>query len=197
MRSPPRTPRQEHGVEDEQWRLHPSSLETDPNGDQTGSHGQSLGYLALHKSLAQMLGVVNAAGTGLGHGVRYETQSLVDMRSRTTYALSGDLINLYDGVDWFFPGLSSPWSLNLQKTHIDLHCNVIRSQHANGQRLWTHVKSPPGGGTLTPAMRSYIPLAKRELNKIRVWIPETGTDTKVTLPTHQKTRITPHFRKTL
>ena len=160
----------------------------------TAFHG---GFLALNKTLAQLLGMVNAAGTGLGIEVRYETWSLADMRSRTTYGISGDLIKLYDGVDWFFPGLLSPWSLSLQKTHLDLHCDVVRAQHTNGQRLWMHVESPSGGGTLSPMVRSYIPLAQREVKKIRVWTTETGTDTAVTLPTNQKTRITLHFRKTL
>ena len=66
MRSPPRRPRQEHGVEDEQWRLHPSSLETDPNGDQTGSHGQSFGLLGP----AQVLGPDAGGGECRRHGFR-------------------------------------------------------------------------------------------------------------------------------
>ena len=172
-------------------------LKQTPMGIKLETARSHLQYLALHKSLAQMMGIVNAAGTGLGHGVRYETRSLADMRFRTTYSVSGDLIKLYDGVDWYFPGLSSPWSLSLQKVHVDLHCDAVRAQHANGQRVWTHVESPPRGGTLTPTIRSYIPLAKREVKKIRVWITETGTDTKATSPTNQKTRITLHLRKTL
>ena len=175
----------------------PQVFKQTPRGIKLEATASHLGYLALHKSLAQMMGIVNAAGMGLGHGVRYETRSLADMQFRTTYSISGDLIKLYDGVDWFFPGLSSPWSLSLQKTHVDLHCDVVRAQHANGQRVWTHVESPSGGGTLTPTVHSYIPLAQRELKTIRIWITETGTDTKVTLPTNQKTRITLHFRKTL
>lgn len=121
--------------------------------------------------------MLDAAGKGLGQGVYYETRSLADTRSRTTFGITGDLVQLYDGVDWYFPLATSPWSLSRQKVHVDLHCDVVRAQDVNGQRVWTHVESPPVGGTLSPMVRSYLPLAQRELKKIRIWITETGTDT--------------------
>ena len=152
------------------------------------------GYLALNKTLAQLMGVVNAVGMGLGNGVRYETRSLVDMRFRTTYTLLGALIKLYDDVDWYLTASNSPWSLGLKKEHVDIHCDVVRQQHATGQML-AHTEILPGGGMWTPTVRSYVPGAKREVKKIRVWITETGTATLVTLP-NEKTRITLHFRKT-
>ena len=141
-----------------------------------------------------MIGVWNTAGTGLGNSVRYESRSLADMKSRTTYGLSGDHIFLYDGVDWYFPMLMSPWpSSVIPKTvpqHVDIHCDAVETQHTNGQIL-LHAEV---GGTMTPVVRSYVNLAKTEVNQIKVWITESGTSTLATLP-QEKTRITLHFRK--
>ena len=152
------------------------------------------GYLSLNKKLGQMIGVWNAAGTGLGNGVRHEARSLADMRFRTMYGLSGDQILLYNDVDWYFPLSMNPWpSSVIPKTtpqHVDIHCDAVETQQSNGQIL-LHAEV---GGMMTPMVWSYVTLAKTEVNQIKVWITESGTSTLATLP-NEKTRITLHFRK--
>ena len=151
-------------------------------------------YFQLKTTLAEGMGLWKAGE--FGPGVHYETRSLADMNSRfPSYPpLYGNQLRFDDQVDWYFPLATNKFEAKRVPVHVDVHCDVVRAQHANGQILLAHAEM--GGGTLTPTMRSYIPLAHRELKTIRIWITETGTDTKVTLP-NQKTRITLHLRKTL
>ena len=149
-------------------------------------------YFQLNTTLAEGMELWNTTTSKFGPGVHYETRSLSDMNSRfPSYPpFYGNQLRFDDQVDWYFPLVTNKFEAKRVLTHVDVHCDVVRSQHANGQilahaemRLWT------------PTVRSYVPLPKREIKKIRVWITETGTATQVTLP-RQKTRITLHLRKT-
>ena len=159
--------------------------------DGTSSFG---GYLALNKTLAQMIGVLNATGTGLGSGVQYvNDRGKIDMKSLTTYVLSGDQVLLSNNMRWYFPTLTSqdwPSLPNTTPPHVDIHCDAVKPQQSNGQIL-LHAT-----GTMIPSVRSYVTLTKTEVQQIKVWIMESGTSTLATFP-HEKTRITLHFRKKL
>lgn len=149
-------------------------------------------YFQLKTTLAEGMGLWNVSTRKFGPGVHYKTRSLHDMNSRfPSYPpLYGNQLQFDDQVDWYFPLVTNKFEA--KTSHVGIHCDVVRSQHTNGQIL-AHAER--GGGTWTPTVRSYLPLAKREIKKIRLWITETGTTTQVKLP-NQKTRITLHLRKT-
>ena len=67
------------------------------------------GRFTLDKTLAQMMGVLNVAGTGLGSGVHYRIRDNDNIKRTDTFTLNNDEINLFSSVDWVFT-LHTPWS---------------------------------------------------------------------------------------
>ena len=68
------------------------------------------GRFTLDKTLAQMLDVMNIAGTGLGNGVRFVFRDNTNIKRTDTFTYNNDEINLFLGVDWVFTTLQTPWS---------------------------------------------------------------------------------------
>ena len=67
------------------------------------------GRFTLDKTLAQMMGVMNAAGTALGSGVHYRIRDNDNIIRTSTFIYNNNEINLYSSVDWVFPTLQTPW----------------------------------------------------------------------------------------
>ena len=146
------------------------------------SHGVKLegyndlgGVFFLNKKLAQMLEVVNAAGTGLGSGVQFVSRGKENMKSTRTYVLSGDQIFLYSNVHLYFPTLTSKvWpSSYIPKSsckHVDIYCNAGQARKVNNtdKQIMLYVDVSPGGGAITPTVRSYVNLSKVDYNQIKV-----------------------------
>ena len=60
------------------------------------------GRFTLDKTLAQMMVVMNAAGTALGSGVHYRIRYNDNIKRTSTFTWSNSEINLYSSVDWVF-----------------------------------------------------------------------------------------------
>ena len=63
------------------------------------------GRLTLDKTLAQMMGVMNAAGTGLGSVVHFRIRDNDNIKRTSTFTWNNSGINLYSSVDWVFTTL--------------------------------------------------------------------------------------------
>ena len=94
----------------------------DNNGDmlhqtlEETAHGVTLkgyavkgGRFTLEETLAQMMGVMNIAGTGLGSSVHYRIRDNDNIKTISAFTLNNDEINLFSSVDWVFT-LHTPWS---------------------------------------------------------------------------------------
>ena len=53
------------------------------------------GRFTLDKTLAQMMGVLNVAGTGLGSGVHYRIRDNDNIKTISAFTLNNDEINLF------------------------------------------------------------------------------------------------------
>ena len=67
------------------------------------------GRFTLDKTLAQMMGVMNAAGTALGSDVHYRIRDNDNIIRTSTFIYNNDEINLYSSVDCVFTTLQTPW----------------------------------------------------------------------------------------
>ena len=86
-------------------------------------------YVYMEKKLAQMMDIVNAAGTGLGRGVHFVLRDNDDMKATRTFALLSSQIFFNSDVDWVFRTLhSTPWLQSyIPKTvykHVDVYCDA-------------------------------------------------------------------------
>ena len=68
------------------------------------------GRFTLDKTLAQMLDIMNVAGTGLGSGAPYVFRDNTNIKRADTITWSATEVNLYSDVDWVFTTLHTPWS---------------------------------------------------------------------------------------
>ena len=159
------------------------------------------GRFTLDKRLAQMLDVMNVAGTGLGNGVRFVLRGIENIKRTFTY--NNAEINLFSSVDWVFTTLQTPWSLRyIPETvyqHVDIICDAIIPQQANNNKLKYvihHAEVPDDDSLVVPQQRSYMKLHSVSYTSIQIGI--THEDTGITIiPTQpfEKTRVTLHFRK--
>ena len=96
------------------------------------------GRFTLDKTLAQMMDVMNVAGTGLGDGVRLVFRNNGNIKRIDTFTYNNDEINLFSGVDWVFTTLQTPWSSRyIPETvyqHVDINCDMIIPQQANNNK---------------------------------------------------------------
>ena len=96
------------------------------------------GRFTLDKTLAQMLDVMNIAGTGLGNGVRYVFRENTNIKRTDTFTYNNDEINLFSSVDWVFTTLHTPWSPRyIPETayqHVDINCDMIISHQQNNKK---------------------------------------------------------------
>ena len=159
-------------------------------------------YFYLEMKLAQMLEIAKATGAGFGRGVHVVLSENENLKTTRTYRTLNSKIYLQSDVDWVFDTLhSTPWPQSyIPKTvykHVDIYCDVGQAQKVNNtdNQIMLHAEVP-GGGVITPTVRSYVNLSKVDYNKIKVWINDTGGNSLATLP-NAKTRITLHFRKKL
>ena len=53
------------------------------------------GRFTLDKTLAQMMGVMNVAGTGLGNGLHYRNRDNDNIKRPSAFTLNNDEINLF------------------------------------------------------------------------------------------------------
>ena len=172
------------------------------------AHGMTLkgyavtgGRFTLDKKLAQMMNVMNVAGTGLGSGVHYRIRDNDNIKRTSAFTYNNDEINLYSSVDWVFT-LHTPWSTRYIPVevykHVDINCSLIAPQQVNidkNSRTLYHTEIPGDGGLVIPHQRIYVQLRSTSFSFIQIWITnhETGS-LDHTLP-FEKTRVILHFRK--
>ena len=155
------------------------------------------GRFTLDKTLAQMMGVMNAAGTGLGSGVHYRIRNNDNIKRTSTFTWNNNEIN--SSVDWVFTTLQTPWPTRYipEKVykHVDINCDMIVSNKVNDDDKYIlhHAEIPGDGGLVVPVQRSYMKLGSTSYGNISVWL----TDVAGRLPTlvNEKTRLVLHFRK--
>ena len=121
------------------------------------------GGFTLDKTLAQMMDVMNAAGTGLGSGVHYRIRNNDDIKRTSTFTWNNDEINLESSVDWVFTTLQTPWPTRyIPETvyqHVDIICDAIIPQQANNNKLKyviPHAEVPDDDSLIVPQQRSYM-----------------------------------------
>ena len=88
--------------------LHQTLEETTHGGTLKG-YAVTGGRFTLDKTLAQMMGVMNAAGTALSSGIHYRIRDNDNIIRTSTFIYNNDEINLYSSVDWVFTMLQTPW----------------------------------------------------------------------------------------
>ena len=160
------------------------------------------GYLYLDTKLAQMLDIVDAAGTKLGRGVRYNLRGNLDVKATTPYQFLAGGIHLFSNVDWVFDSLyGTPWSMAYGMVkepvkHVDVHCDAGQAQAVNGvnSQVMLHAKVTQEAHVISPPVPHYVKVPSLEYKKMRVWITELGSSMLATLP-RGKTRVTLHFRQ--
>ena len=172
------------------------------------SHGVTLkgyalkgGRFSLDKTLAQMMGIVNVVGTGLGSGVHYKLRDNDNIKRIDTFTLNSDEIDLFSGVDWVFT-LHTPWSTRYipEKVykHVDINCGLIVPQQVNNDNtkyILYHAEIPGDGGLVVPQQRMYMKIRSTSFTWLQIWITtETGA-LDDTLP-FEKSRFILHLRKT-
>ena len=161
------------------------------------------GRFTLDKTLAQMMGVMNAAGTALCSGVHYRIRDNDNIKRTSTFTWNNDEINLDSSVDWVFMSLQTPWPTRyIPETvyqHVDITCDAIIPQQANNNKLkfvLHHAEVPDDDSLIVPQQRSYMKLHSVSYASIQIGI--THEDAVITIiPTQpfEKTRNTLHFRK--
>ena len=158
------------------------------------------GRFTLDKTLAQMIGVMNVAGTGLGSGVHYRIRDNENIKRTSAFTYNNDEINLYSSVDWVFT-LHTTWSTRYIPTevyrHVDINCSLIVPQQVNNDDtnyILYHAEIPGNGGLVIPHQRIYVKLRSTSFRSIQIWITdhETGQIDQ-TLP-FEKTRVILHVR---
>ena len=183
---------------DQDILLH-QSLEETPYGVTLKGYGVRGGRLTLNITLAQMMDILDAAGTGLGSGVRFLYRGNVNIRRTDTFTYDSEEINLFSEVDWVFSTLHTPWSTRYipEKVykHVDINCDMIVPNKVNSddKLILHHAEIPGDGGLVVPVQRSYKKLKSTSYSNMRVWL----TDVAGRLPTlvNEKTRLVLHFRK--
>ena len=184
---------------DDKGNMLHQSLEETAYGVTLKGYGVRGGRLTLNKTLAQMMDILDAAGTGLGSGVRFVYRDNANIRRTDTFTYDSEEINLWSEVDWVFSTLHTPWSTQYipEKVykHVDINCDMIVSNKVNSddKHVLHHAEIPGDGGLVVPIQRSYMKLSSVSYSSINVWI----TDVAGRLPTlvNEKTRLVLHFRK--
>ena len=185
---------------DDKGNLLHQTLEETAYGLTLKGHIVSGGRFTLDKRMAQMMDIMNVAGTGLGNGVRFVFRGNKNIKRTDTFTYNNAEINLYSNVDWVFTTLQTPWSTRYipEKVykHVGINCDVIEPQQVNSAKKYTlyHTEIPGDGGYVVPIERSYVKLRGTSFISIQIWIAnETGS----AIPTLQfeKVRVTLHFRK--
>ena len=135
------------------------------------------GRFTLDKTLAQMMGVLNVGGTGLGSGIHYKLRDNDNIKRTDTFTLNSDEINLFSGVDWVFTTLHTPWSTRYipEKVykHVDINCSLIVPQQVNNDKnkyILYHAEIPGDGGLVVPQQRMYMKLRSTSFNWLQIWI---------------------------
>ena len=157
------------------------------------------GRFTLDKTLAQMMGVMNAAGTALGSGVHYRIRNNDNIKRTSTFTWNNNEINLDSSMDWVFTTLQTPWPTRYipEKVykHVDINCDMIVSHKVNDddKHILHHAEIPGDGGFVVPDQRSYMKLGSVSHANTSVWLTEVAGG----LPTlnNEKTRLVLHFRK--
>ena len=161
------------------------------------------GRFTLDKTLAQMLDVMNVAGTGLGNGVRFVFRDNDNIKRTDTFTYNNDEINLFSSVDWVFTTLQTPWSIRyIPETayqHVDINCDMIIPQQANNNKYkYTlhHAEVPDDDSLVIPHERMYMKLSSTSYSSAQIWITHEPSISDI-VPTQpfEKTRVTLHFRK--
>ena len=158
------------------------------------------GRFTLDKTLAQMMGVMNVVGTGLGSGVHYRIRDNDKIKRTSTFTWNNNEINLYPSVDWVFTTLQTPWPTRYipEKVykHVDINSDAIVTHQVNNAQKYIlhHAEIPGDGGYVVPRKRSYMKLHSVSYTSISVWIPNETGSAVPTLP-YEKTRLVLHFRK--
>ena len=121
------------------------------------------GRFTLDKTLAQMMDVMNVAGTGLGDGVRLVFRNNVNIKRTDTFTYNNDEINLFSGVDWVFTTLQTPWSTRY----------MIIPQQANNNKykyVLHHTEVPDDDSLVIPHERMYMKLSSTSYSSAQIWI---------------------------
>ena len=123
------------------------------------------GRFTLDKTLAQILDIMNAGGTGLGSGVRYVFRGNENMKRVDTITWSSTQVNLYSDVDWVFTTLHTPWSTRYipEKVykHIDINCDLMVSQvNSDYKYILYYTEIPGDGGLVVPHERGLLETAQ-------------------------------------
>ena len=161
------------------------------------------GRFTLDKTLAQMMDVMNVAGTGLGDGVRFVFRNNDNIKRTDTFTYDSDEINLFSGVDWVFTTLQTPWSTRyIPETvyqHVDINCDMIIPQQSNNNKLKYvihHAEVPDDDSLVIPHERMYMKLSSTSYSSAQIWIRhEPSISDIVPTQSFEKTRVTLHFRK--
>ena len=161
------------------------------------------GRFTLDKKLAQMMDVMNVAGTGLGRGVHYRIRNNDNIKRTSTFTYNNDEINLGSDVDWIFTTLHTPWSTRYipgtAYQHVDINCDMIVPQQANNNKskyVLHHSEVPDDDSLVIPHERMYMKLSTTSYSSAQIWIRHEPSISDV-LPSvpFEKTRVTLHFRK--
>ena len=81
------------------------TLEETTHGVTLKSYALKGGRFTLDKTLAQMMGVLNVVGTGLGSGVHYRIRDNDNIKRTDTFTLNNDEINLFGCLRYIHHGL--------------------------------------------------------------------------------------------
>ena len=179
------------------------SLEETPYGVTLKGYAVRGGRLTLNITLAQMMGILDVAGTGLGSGVRFVFRDNENIRRTDTFTYDSEEINLWSGVDWVFTMLHSPWSTRyIPETayqHVDINCDMIIPQQANNNTskyVLHHTEVPDDDSLVIPHERMYMKLNNTSYSSAQIWIRhEPPISDIVPSVAFEKTRVTLHFRK--
>ena len=179
---------------------HKWTLEETTHGVTLKGYAVKGGRFTLDKTLAQMMGVLNVAGTGLGSSVHYRIRDNDNIKTISAFTLNNDEIKLFSSMDWVFT-LHTPWSTRYipEKVykHVDINCSLIVPQQVNNDNnkyILYHAEIRGDGGLVVPQQRMYMKLRSTSFNVIQIWITtETGA-LDHTLP-FEKTRVILHVRK--
>ena len=153
------------------------------------------GRFTLDKTLAQMMGVMNVTGTGLGNGVHYRFRDSDDIKRTSAFTFNNDEINFFSSVDWVFTTLQTPWCTRYipEKVykHVDINCSLIVPQQVNNDNnkyILYHAEIPGDGDLVVPQQRMYMKLRSTSFNVIQIWITTERGALDDTLP-FEKTRV--------
>ena len=105
------------------------------------------GRFTLDKTLAQMMDIMNAGGTGLGNGVRYVFRGNENINRVDTITWSNTQVNLYSDVDWVFTTLNTPWSTRYIPEKVYKHVDIKKY-------ILHHAEVPGDCGLVVPRERS-------------------------------------------